>query len=354
VRHALRRVLAWCGAAALTLLLLEGAMRIAARAGWIDTVLPPGADFWWSGHPDFGIWRHPNARFEHESSCFRVVYETNSVGARDGELPRRAEGRRVVVLGDSFFEGWAVSAESRLSSRLEAATGIPHLNFAMAHFSPYQSYLAYRDLAKGFDHDAVLLGLLPANDFLDAELDLAATIPGSYLYRPYLVGDGPDYTRMDHRESGLRRWLRHRSLAANAWIQAASRRRAAASPPALEPPPGQVASWFYDYREPQIARLEAVLRMLAQEAGDRPVGVVLIPVVYDLQRYASAGPAPLAERLRAAVAGTSLTIVDLLPALAESGTPAQEFFLPCDYHWSPLGHAVGARLVQRALAGEIY
>src|SRR5690606_12262006 len=181
--------------------------------------------------PELGIWRWPNARFEHRGDCFDVVYETNSIGARDVERPREAAGRRVVVLGDSFMEGWAVAREARLPDRLEAATGIPHLNFAMAHFGPYQSLLAYRSLARDYEHDAVLLGLLPANDFLDSELALAATIAGSYLYRPYLVGEPPNYTRWDHRESPLRRWLRFHSLAATAWFQAASVRAAKAAPP---------------------------------------------------------------------------------------------------------------------------
>src|SRR5690606_9702149 len=82
VRRTLRRGLAWLAAIGCTLLLLEGATRLAAKAGWITATLPPGQDFWWSGHPELGIWRWPNARFEHRGDCFDVVYETNSIGAR--------------------------------------------------------------------------------------------------------------------------------------------------------------------------------------------------------------------------------------------------------------------------------
>jgi hypothetical protein len=285
-----------------------------------------------------------------------VVYETNGVGARDVERPEHAEGRRIVVLGDSFLEGWGLPLEERLSNRLEAATGIPHLNFAMAHFSPYQASLAYRDLAAGYDHDAVVLGILPANDFLDSELALAEQVPGSYVYRPYLVGDAPRYSRQDHREPRLRFFLRQHSYLVNALLNAqailASRRLA--QHPVLEGPPGTTASWFYDYDEAQVQRLAASLRMLADEAGERPVVVLLIPVIFDIQRFEQSGPDPLAERLRTAMEGTNVRIVDLLPLLARSGNPPEQLYFPCDFHWSPLGSAVAAQVVRKALTGDIY
>jgi hypothetical protein len=353
----LRSAAPWLGAALVTLGLLEGATRLATRLHWLETSLPPGTDYWWSGHPQLGMWRFPNAGWEHLTACFRVVYETNSVGARDLERPLRAPGGRVVVLGDSFMEGWGVPLEARLSSRLEAATGRAHLNFAMSHFSPYQSLLAYRELAKRFDHDAVVLGLLPANDFLDADLELAATISDSYLYRPYLVGEAPDWTRFDYRESALRFWLRRHSYAANALLALQSRftaRRLEARGPLLEAPQGQYASWFYDFREPELARLVAVLRMLADEAQGKPVAVLLLPVAYDLSRHAASGPPPLADRLRASLEGTQIRIVDLLPELAWSGTPSEALYFPCDYHWSTTAHAIAARIVQRRLTGWVY
>lgn len=357
MRSLLRRTAPWLGAALLTALLLEGGVRLAAHEGWLAVALPPGGSYWWSGHPLLGMWRYPDAHWEHRSACFQVEYRTNSAGARDVERPLRAPGPRVVVLGDSVLAGWGVPLEARLSNRLEAATGVPHLNFAMAHFSPYQELLAYRGIAKQYDHDAVLVGLLPANDFLDSELALAATIPDSYLYRPYLVGDGPDYTPFEYRENPLRSLLRRHSFAANALLAAQSRwtaSRLLAQGPVLHAPPGKTPSWFYDFREPHAARLVAVLRMLGQEAEGRPVAVLLLPIAYDLERYASSGPAPLADRLRASLGDTNLRIVDLLPAMAESGTPAADLFFPCDYHPSILGNAVAARVARRSLDGLLY
>ena len=72
-----------------------------------------------------------------------------------------------------MVEGWGLPDESRFSNLLERVIGVEHLNFGMSHFSPYQSYLVYRDLASGFDHDAVVIGITPENDFVDLDLDRA-------------------------------------------------------------------------------------------------------------------------------------------------------------------------------------
>ncbi len=135
-----RRGLAWIGALAATLLLAELSVAALVHAGLLDTPRPPrgGTAFWKGHHPRFGVWHEPNAETVHERACFRVRYATNSVGARDAERSLDADAPRVVVLGDSFLEGWGVARDERLSERLESGTGFEHLNFAMAHFGPYQ------------------------------------------------------------------------------------------------------------------------------------------------------------------------------------------------------------------------
>ncbi len=87
-----------------------------------------------------------------------------------------------MVLGDSFLEGWGLPVADRLSNLLEEATGVPHLNFAAAHFGPYQQLLVYEELASQFDHNAVLASVLPTNDFIDLDLEAARELE-DYEYR---------------------------------------------------------------------------------------------------------------------------------------------------------------------------
>jgi hypothetical protein len=129
-----RRALALLAVVLAIPLAFELGFAIAVETGWVRTPRPSwgGSGFWKGQHPVFGVWHAPDTVKQHTS-------RSNSVGARDVERARTSTRPRVVVLGDSFLEGWGVDEPERLSNRLEAATGVEHLNFAMAHFGPYQA-----------------------------------------------------------------------------------------------------------------------------------------------------------------------------------------------------------------------
>jgi len=340
--------------------LFELATRALVASGRIEAPTPPATtgDFWVGDHPTFGVWHRPNRSFVHETACFRQEYRTNSVGARDAERARSSSARRVVVLGDSFIEGWGVATAERMSDRLEAATGIEHLNFGMAHFSPYQSYLVYRDLASGFTHDAVLLGVLPVNDLLDLDSRMVQQAPSyEYRYRPYLVGGPSGFREVFLREPFLSGFLRRHSYGYDAlsftW------HRLLRDDVLVEPAPklssGLVHSCFFEYDELQVGLLEEVLRRLTGLAHDKLVVVILIPAHRDLVRYHQSGNSPLALRLAGAGRRDGYRVIDLSPYLHDF-TPSwdQYYLLPCDYHWSALGNAVAARAVQQELVSILY
>lgn len=350
----LRRVAALLGALVAVLVLLELAVAFAVETGLLRGIQRPshGRDaYWWGDHPALGVWRRPNATFEHRSPCFDVTYRTNSAGARDVERTVEERAPRIVVLGDSFLEGWGVHDGERLSNRLEDATGIEHLNFAMAHFSPYQELLAYQTVAKRFEHDGVLVGILPANDFIDGDLALARAVPlYEYRYRPYLVGDAPPYERFDLREPFVRRALRSHSYAFNGLLRAASAWQATPPPPLPEGDARRAPSWFYDYEPAQVRRLAWTLGEIAREAGDRPVTVLLIPVLDDFRRQAISGSDPLAREL---ASNPRITVVDLLEAMNEPAGQWGRYFFSCDYHWNAEGNQVaferGLAAIRRSL-----
>lgn len=354
----LRRVAPLLAALVAVLALVELSVFLGVETGLIRGVQRPsyGPDaYWWGDHPELGVWRHPDARFAHHSPCFDVSYHTNSVGARDTERSRDERAPRVVVLGDSFLEGWGVHDAERLSNRLEVATGIEHLNFAMPHFSPYQELLAYQTVAKNFEHDAVLIGILPANDFIDSDLDLASTVPlYEYRYRPYLVGRMPPYERFDLHEPPVRHALRTHSYAFNALLRAISIWQAPAASLVPDGAARRAPSWFYDYDAAQLQRLAWTLAALAREAGDRPVTVLLIPVLDDFQRQQLSGPNPLAPQLAALTASAGVKVVDLLPAMSAPVAAWGRYFFSCDYHWNAEGNQVAFERGFAALRRDLY
>jgi len=319
---------------------------------------PPSSNqFWDSDHPTLGVWHQPNVRSVHTTECFKVDYSTNSVGALDRERTKESAEPRVIVLGDSFSEGWGIRAEERMSDRLEALTGIEHLNLSMSHFSPHQSYLAYREFGEQFSHAAVITTVVPISDFADMEYRRAVKRPGyEYRYRPYLVGEYPNYREINYREGRLQRLLRHNTYAYNALSQLASSMESRKERPKewTEHAENDYHSFFHDFSEPQFDRLRYSLELLVKAAKGKRVAVVLVPHMRDFARYQQSQDSPLAQRLEEVLAPLGVQIVDLLPEMYDRRNDMTKYFLTCDIHWSAEANEVAAEVVLERLAKSFY
>ena len=193
LKNVLRNGLLCLLAIALSTLLLEFGLSVAAQQGWIEIDINPANGFRADINPDFGVWHRSSASFTHEKSCFRVTYVSNSYGAIDKERSKQSADPRVVVLGDPMMEGLTLETPERLSNLLEGITGIEHMNFATSQtFGPIQYLLAYETLAKKFDHDVVLIGFLPENDFTDSNWEIGQKAFYN-RFRPYFVGADGNY-----------------------------------------------------------------------------------------------------------------------------------------------------------------
>ncbi|MBF0249350.1 MAG: hypothetical protein HQL35_01840 [Alphaproteobacteria bacterium] len=352
---------------------------ISVKAGLIKapapSYAPPGTQpFRQDLDPNFGLWHPPHARMGHVASCFNVTYESNSYGARDVERVRDGSPERTVVLGDSFVEGVGLAREDRFTERLEAALGREHLNFGIANAGPTHYLQVYRHLAREFAHDRVIVAVLPNNDFRDDDFELGRTAFAD-RYRPYFVrgetgawtlihfdkanlgtGGNSDEEVRKHRRRAMRQWLTNFSYAKNVWNYVGGLMKQDAfgmidmhgafrSVYDERPPSG-----FYDYGPEDLARLEHVLDLLDRESGERPVSVVLLPLLLDFNRFRAEGTAPLSKALQAfASTRPDLDVVDLLPVFAAQDDPAS-FYLECDGHWN----ARGAELAARSLLKDVY
>jgi hypothetical protein len=137
----------------------------------------------------WGAWREVNSITRQVSTCFDVEISTNEIGARDNSFEQLA-GENIVLLGDSFAEGFGVSYTQTAQYLLEQSLGVNLLNFGTAgNFGPLQQYIIYRDLAQDFEHESVLIFVLPANDFTDNDSTYwAASMANRKRYRPYYSG----------------------------------------------------------------------------------------------------------------------------------------------------------------------
>jgi hypothetical protein len=308
-----------------------------------------GARFWKDINPDFGVWHLPNTRIRHRKSCFDVIYQTNSEGMRDKPRSRSASDNRIVLLGDSFIEGWGVPEVDRLSNLLENALGKEVLNFGTSgYFGPTQYYLLYKTFAKKFSHNEVIVGILPSNDFNDDNFD---RWKDKGRHRPFWVGTYPNY-RLIYPPSSpegmtLARYIggffREFSYLYNAvkYVYLARKMGDSSSE--------KIYSRFYDFDQEEFHRMAYSLEMLKKETEDKKLTVLLIPIFNDLKRYDQDGKSPLATRLEALGKEEGFQVVDLTPWFHDYQKNWAAYYFSCDNHWNPFGNQIALEYLLKHL-----
>lgn len=336
-------------------LVIELLVRFLIHTRVVDFVPAPTTErplFWDDISRQFGVWHHSNDSFRHITSCYDVNYHTNSYGARDTERSEHRNGRRVIVLGDSFVEGLGVKQEERLTDLLESWTQIEHLNFGTSgDLGSIQEWLLYRGLASRFDHTDIFIFLLPGNDFLDNN---PRYFPPT-RYRPYLqkIPQGFDiYYPTSFAERRLQNYSYLRRLVNNVTnniyllnvlkqklVILFGRTRPRHIPPHNDFEPEDEVILLYTYK--QIENI----------GGGKKIYIFIIPTLRDLVAYGRSGYnfkiLQLGDRLVDESQG--IIVFDLLPVFVsyanknsiEYGT----FFNSCDGHWTALGNRVAAEAV---------
>ena len=136
----------------------------------------------------FGLWGSPNESFSRLRPKGDTIWlHYNAFGARDKQrnIKNLSKKKRVVVLGDSFVEGYMLNEADRFTNLLEKKTNIEHLNLGINGTGLVDYFLKYKFLAKKFEHDVLLVGILPANDF-DVYDEKQKLLLFDYpIYRPY-------------------------------------------------------------------------------------------------------------------------------------------------------------------------
>jgi hypothetical protein len=305
-------------------------------------------EFWTDINPAFGVWHRPNGRFLHQEGCFSVEYTTNSYGARDRDRSIHSAQPRTIMLGDSFVEGLGLPDDERLSDILERDTGHEYLNFGTGgNFGPLQYALLYKTMAANFDHNAVVVGVLPDNDFHDMDYAYWKSIGEGNRYRPYYAPDLSVFyaghfdpkagqSTWDHIEAILRAYLASYHVGQYLYSRLYWRSRG-------------VYSGYNDYDATDLARLEASLKDIQATAAGHGAReyVFLIPRANDFLRLHQKGSNRLGPTMEQWGQQSGIPVKDLLPPMdAQSGGDFMSYFLPCDGHWSARGDRVAAGILE--------
>jgi hypothetical protein len=341
--------------ALLTFVMLEAGLGWLCSTGKLKIAKPAyclgniGSRFWADSNPWFGVWHDPHSSFKHVSPDTTLTYHANAWGMRDRERNKSASGKnRVVVLGDSFMEGWGVATEDRMSDRLERGTGLEHLNFGTSgSFGPTQSLMLYTHLAKDFEHAALIISILPDNDFLDDDFDYCKTMHAGRI-RPFFTGSKPHYeltiTQPPATPPGsklLEQFLLQFTYTGNVikHFKELSRHKQAALP-------SDYAGYF-DFTPAQWDRMEQVLKEFRKAAPTLPILVITIPCDTDFKRTAKNGEAPLPGKMRELCKTLDIQYLDLLPAIQSAPGGWSTCYLKTDRHWNSRGNEVAAEAVRK-------
>lgn len=309
--------------------------------------------FWADINPIWGTWHESYSKHNLIKSCINVNYLANSYGARDKERSKESTKKRIVALGDSFTEGYGVSDEKRVTNLLEKGTKLEVMNFATSGgFGVTQEYLVYKNLAKQFDHQVVLIGILPFNDFYDDDPEYGKKVY-SKRYKPYYVGEYPNYSLQYNNpfqtiKNPTKALLRGYTYTFNAWERLVSVLLIKLNTTDQN---SKGYSGYYDYTASQLNRSIFALSNIKDEAKGKQVVFFTIPVISDFIRYkeSSKFEPPLSKALKEFAKNNGITYIDLLPEMIDGNW--EMYKLPCDNHWSEYGNGVVADILMRKLKG---
>jgi hypothetical protein len=329
--------------------------------------------FWGDFNKDFGKWRNPYdslQKFRCDDNT-SLVFQTNNIGARDIDrsLKNNTSKKRVVFLGDSFVEGIMVNTPDRCSNILEKKTSREHLNFGINGTSPINYYLTYKTLAKKFDHDVVIIGILPANDFEDYSEGKEISLIDYPIYRPYWKKTKSDYelkyslastnqssnslaiydkpTKIYQTKDSVYQHLSfmekiRSEFVANSYVLGfigeITKKRMLAQ--------YQETSVFQTYPKDKWETFSYSLKKLFEEAKGREVIVVTIPTLKDIQLFQKNHQNTLSPQLSTFCQANNVNYIDLLPSFVTHPNPEQ-LYVSCDGHWNEKGEKMAAEILEK-------
>jgi lysophospholipase L1-like esterase len=318
------------------------------------------------------IYRHlPHDRFVHyQAGDFAAGLALPTSRRYRAEVVCDANGFRnrtdftqadVVLLGDSFIEGYNVTQSDICSEQLaRRLTGQTVCNLALCGFGPQQELIALRKYGLPLRPQTVVWFFYEGNDLSDTE-----------EYEE-MVADWPKHVA-EERSFAVRSFFSNLLDPLGFWLDQLrwrpsefARRRTGEFSPEI---PGETRTTYFGgppfpMNEHFVAVFDKVQRMFdearaACDAGHVRLLMVHVPtkgrVCRDLCTFPPDSDVPhwqfndLPERLGAWCKRSGVEYLDLTPALQAAARQGRLVYLVDDPHWTADGHAVAAEEVARRL-----
>jgi hypothetical protein len=289
-----------------------------------------------------------------------VRYQYDRHGFRNPADARQAD---VVVVGDSFIEGWGVTAPQLMTARLRADLERSVVNLGQSWYGPQQELEVLKRYGLALHPKACVWAFFEGNDLQDVE-----------RYRKAL----PVWSELSKRNHSfsLRSFTRNALYALRRLVRTRLREDATgtlAYPSGIFHAAQGDVRMYFEYKShrlsPQEEEALGTVRTVLAEAGRLCEGqgarflVVFVPskdrIYLDRTRFAANAeplhwkrnglPGRLEDLVRQA--DPRADYLDLTPVFQQRAARGEILYFPQDSHWSPLGHAVAAQAVAARLSG---
>ncbi|MBZ0264025.1 hypothetical protein K8I28_05095 [bacterium] len=343
---------------------VRGAKGLSTTPLWVDV------------NPDWGVWHLPNTHNRQIRAEINAPYYYNEIGARDFDHPESSTKSRYLLLGDSFAEGYGVDTTNRFSNILAAKLETPILNFGTSgNFGTTQARLLYENLATSYDHEVVIMTILPENDFTDDDFSFGQEF-FSNRYRPYLVPSDDSYS-----DFSIQYYLA--DLKKSDWYPENIQQRDklvfylgalfkthtyAGSLYAMHQRIGSLKgsqeyfmagdtthSWYNGFEDRNYAVMEENILQVWDNChkNNRKLLLMMIPGKADVYAFRNSADNRLTDNLTELADSTQgLYVIDLLPYFTQRADYSELYFT-YDGHWNEKGHKYTADVLEEYIRAEL-
>jgi hypothetical protein len=332
---------------------------------------------WYTEKEPWGVWHKRNSKATLKTHCVNFKLSSNSVGARDSNFDLTSNAKsQIVLLGDSFAEGYGVEFDETAQRLIESETKYNVLNFGSSGgLGPLQYYLLYKNLAINYPHKELIIFFLPANDFTDNDYNYWRNNPANFIYntkkeryRPYYLNTGNeefdffyphnslkrenwyDYSRSTN--NGIVKFYKDFFWSANIFREINNLRQLYLNKARI----GHSSSYsgYYDATVEQQKAAIFFIKKIIDISPAQNIYIVSIPHVSDYERRYALGNSnskiellwwQLMNKLNSH-SDKNVIFRDLMDIHIDN---YESLFFKCDGHWNKLGNQWAAKIVSKMI-----
>ncbi len=339
-------------------------------------------------HPTLGWEKIPNSIRTEDTAEFRVLSVRNSRGLRGPEVPyeRLATEFRVLMLGDSFLEGYPVCNDELVSAQLATRAQVTTINAGTGGYSTDQQLVYYREEGRRYSADLVVV-MFYDNDVLFNTLradgdgpqkPLFVVKPGGLELTNVPVPKAVPVVQNAHREPrSLREWLHGNSrlylLLSGRLKSITAVQRAGVGAGWITPTPLPGHFEVYRKRPPESVEqaweiTERLLMALRAEAMSDGADLLVLAIPnpasvdagvwertmlkYDLDE-SSWSPTLVENTLGQICKRQGIALIPAIEEFRAAATAGESLYFPRDQHWTAAGHRLAARMLADRLGAYL-